>query len=149
MASRDKILFLLGEKKAEDLLIREFFSKFPADQQNKIAKSILCTVIENAGPNWNPILDGYPFLKGKDTDVSGQSSYDFNRSLEDTAKVMSVVNVIDENSEVFHEAETDVAENMIDTNIKSVKAVDDDEENPIPVVTGFTKKSKNKIIKKI
>lgn len=63
MASRDKILFLVGEKKAEDLMIREFFSKFPDDQQNKIAKSILCTILEHAGTNWNPILDGYPFLK--------------------------------------------------------------------------------------
>ena len=47
MADRGKILFLVGEKKAEDIMLRNFFGKLPADQQNKLAKSIKNNAPEN------------------------------------------------------------------------------------------------------
>lgn len=126
MASRDKILFLIGNRKDEDLMIREFFSKFPDDQQNKIAKSILCTILEFAGPKWNPILDGYPFLK---ENTRSENQIEPTKTF-DSEKTLNAIQPKHENGN-----------SLIKKPLIQIQN-DSGEDNPIPVTTGFTKKSK-------
>lgn len=146
MASRDKILFLVGEKKAEDLLIRKFFEKFPADQQNKIAKSILCTILEFAGPDWNPTMDGYPFLS-KNKNMMLISPHGNHGSFNPESD-----NFV---SQVVHEPEHIPVSTVPNQENECKKLIiepmndNDDDEDLIPVVTGYTKKQKSVHFKKV
>ena len=62
MADRNKIIFVFG-KKEEDARLKEFFSQFPSNEQNRIAKRMILTVIERMGMDWNPIMEGYSLDK--------------------------------------------------------------------------------------
>lgn len=145
MASRDKILFLIGEKKAEDLRIRKFFGKFSADQQNKIAKSILLTIIDHAGEDWNPILDGYPFLS--------KSVPDQGRWVDLSQIDPSIVQNSSSRFNPYNNSES--SQQIVHVETKNPPLVplpsnDTDEDNPIPVATGITNKTnKSTSFKKI
>lgn len=125
MASRDKVLFLVGTKKAEDKLIREFFSKFPADQQNQIAKNIFSTILEVVGTGWNPKIDGFPFLKN------------YNKNVKCTADIEKAQETNNYVSKPQEKAET------IGANDELIVAIDDNnmDDDVIPIPTGFSKNS--------
>ena len=129
MADRGRVLFLVGEKKAEDIMLRNFFGKFPADQQNKLAKSILCTILEYAGPEWNPVLEGYPFLKGMAV-ARDSNAVQWVRPVEKTPEQVPAQEPMEKE---------DIPE------IISTEAVLTDKDlvdNPIPIPTGLTNKKK-------
>jgi len=134
MAAKDKVIFVIGKKRAEDIMLRAFFDKFDDDKQNKIAKNIICTVLKHTGLNWDPIVDGYPFLKAK-VDNEKSTFIEEPKSTARRAIVAESMQEIPEHSP------------LAAIHRPICKEVDDDnnDDDLIPVPTGITDlKSKNK-----
>lgn len=58
---RKTITVFIGSEKHMDLI--EFFSKYPENQWNSIARDMLKVLVAKYGPQWNPLLDGYNFTE--------------------------------------------------------------------------------------
>jgi len=127
MAAKDKVIFVIGTKRAEDIMLREFFDKFDDDKQNKIAKNIICTVLKHTGLDWDPIVDGYPFLKSK-VDSEKEPNVAQRRTLI---------------TESIQEIPKHSPSSMIHRPICKEVDDDDNDDDLIPVPTGITD-SKNK-----
>lgn len=126
MAAKDKVIFVIGKKRAEDIMLREFFDKFDDDKQNKIAKNIICTVLKHTGLNWDPIVDGYPFLKSK----ADNEKISFIEEPKSTAKRAIVTKTMEE-----------IPKHSPPLTIHSPickEVADDNEDDLIPVPTGIT-----------
>lgn len=126
MADRNKIIFVFG-KKEEDSRLKKFFSKFPDNEQNRIAKRMILTVIERMGMDWNPIMEGYSL------DQKGQSH---QKPLTEDRSVRAEIQETNRSKN-----ETDAAPRFSRAATPQIRKNNGNEsESIIPIVTGRTNK---------
>ena len=138
--ARDRLLLLIGKTGKDNTILRKFFAKVPEEEQNALAKKILATVIEYAGVNWNPVLEGYPFLRGQAGERAEVAVMPpFAPKMVVEAPVMVEARSVVAKEEVVSAPLPVAATRVMKPVISRVRDFeeDDDEDDTIPIATGI------------
>lgn len=147
--ARDRLVLLVGKTGEDNTILREFFAKVPEEEQNALAKKILATVIKYAGEGWDPVLEGYPFLRTENREQKTENRVATPPFIPvaEKVEVAEVVRVIPEPiaAPVVEKAALVVEKVAMPAKVMRPMASsrsDEDDDDAIPIATGIRRLGK-------